>query len=68
MPGFSPGASLRHVSREFMIRPDMMGHRVNQPHLHRAVMAFAGATPAAVAVAPFLAVDDVTCPAPDPNR
>lgn len=31
----------------------------DQPHLHHDVMAFAGVTPAAVAVAPFLAVDDV---------
>ncbi len=32
---------------------------VDQSHLHRDVMAFTGVTPAAVAVAPFLAVDDV---------
>jgi AraC-like DNA-binding protein len=32
---------------------------VDQSHLHRDVMAFAGETPAAVAIAPFLAVDDV---------
>ena len=31
---------------------------VDQSHLHRDVMAFTGVTPAAVAVAPFLAVDD----------
>jgi hypothetical protein len=31
----------------------------DQSHLHRDVMAFAGLTPAAVAAAPFLAVDDV---------
>lgn len=36
----------------------------DQSHLHRDVMAFAGATPAAVAVEPFLAVDDVAWPAP----
>lgn len=36
---------------------------VDQPHLHRDVMAFAGATPARVAVTPFLAVDDVAWPA-----
>ncbi|MGW0825999.1 helix-turn-helix domain-containing protein [Streptomyces sp. NPDC002845] len=42
---------------------------VDQSHLHRDVMAFAGVTPTAVAVAPWLAVDDVawaalphTCP------
>jgi AraC-like DNA-binding protein len=32
---------------------------VDQSHLHRDVMAFAGLTPTAVAVAPWLAVDDV---------
>jgi AraC-like DNA-binding protein len=32
---------------------------VDQSHLHRDVMAFAGSTPSAVAIAPFLAVDDV---------
>jgi AraC-like DNA-binding protein len=31
----------------------------DQSHLHREALAFAGATPATVAVAPFLAVDDV---------
>jgi AraC-like DNA-binding protein len=34
----------------------------DQSHLHRDVMAFAGLTPAAVAAAPFLAVDDVAWP------
>jgi len=38
---------------------------VDQSHLHRDVMAFAGVTPAAVAVAPFLAVDDVAWRAPE---
>lgn len=37
---------------------------VDQSHLHRDVMAFTGVTPAAVAVAPFLAVDDVAWAAP----
>lgn len=37
---------------------------VDQSHLHRDVMAFAGVTPAAVAVTPFLAVEDVAWPAP----
>lgn len=32
---------------------------VDQSHLHRDVMTFAGVTPATVAMAPFLAVDDV---------
>lgn len=32
---------------------------VDQSHLHRDVIAFAGVTPAAIAVSPFLAVDDI---------
>ncbi|WP_435053138.1 helix-turn-helix domain-containing protein [Kitasatospora phosalacinea] len=35
----------------------------DQAHLHREVRAFTGVTPAAVAVAPWLAVDDVAWPA-----
>ena len=35
------------------------GGNVDQSHLHRDVVAFAGLTPAPVAVAPSLAVDDV---------
>jgi ubiquinone/menaquinone biosynthesis C-methylase UbiE len=35
----------------------------DQSHLHRDVQAFAGLTPTAVAVLPFLAVDDVAWPA-----
>jgi transcriptional regulator GlxA family with amidase domain len=38
---------------------------VDQSHLHRDVMAFAGVTPAIVAIAPFLAVDDVAWAASD---
>lgn len=34
----------------------------DQSHLHRDVLAFAGMTPAAIAVTPFLAVDDVAWP------
>jgi len=37
----------------------------DQSHLHRDVMAFAGVTPTAIAVAPFLAVDEVAWAAPD---
>ena len=35
---------------------------VDQSHLHREVKAFTGLTPAAVAVAPWLAIDDVAWP------
>lgn len=36
----------------------------DQSHLHREAKAFAGLTPAAVAVAPWLAIDDVAWPSP----
>jgi AraC-like DNA-binding protein len=35
---------------------------VDQSHLHREVRAFTGLTPTAVAVAPWLAIDDVAWP------
>jgi AraC-like DNA-binding protein len=37
----------------------------DQSHLHRDAIAFAGLTPAAVAAAPWLAVDGIAWPAPD---
>jgi len=37
----------------------------DQSHLHRDVMTFAGVTPTAVAVAPWLAVDDIAWAAPE---
>ena len=40
---------------------------VDQSHLHREVKAIAGVTPAAVATAPWLAIDDVAWPAPPPT-
>ncbi|GHF86418.1 AraC family transcriptional regulator [Kitasatospora xanthocidica] len=40
----------------------------DQSHLHRDVMAFAGVTPTAVALAPWLAVDSVAWNAPGPGR
>ncbi|HEX5595309.1 MAG TPA: helix-turn-helix domain-containing protein [Micromonosporaceae bacterium] len=40
---------------------------VDQSHLHREVKAFAGLTPAAVAVAPWLAIDDIAWPASSPT-
>ncbi|NGO06396.1 AraC family transcriptional regulator [Streptomyces sp. HC44] len=41
---------------------------VDQPHLHREVKAFTGLTPKAVAVAPWLAIDDVAWPTSSPTR
>ncbi|MCW3842333.1 AraC family transcriptional regulator [Micromonospora yasonensis] len=41
---------------------------VDQSHLHREVKAFAGLTPTAVAIAPWLAIDDVAWPASRPTR
>ncbi|WP_219602113.1 helix-turn-helix domain-containing protein [Nonomuraea indica] len=41
---------------------------VDQSHLHREVRTFAGLTPAAVAAAPWLAIDDVAWPASSPDR
>ena len=41
---------------------------VDQSHLHREVKAFAGLTPAALADAPWLAIDDVAWPASSPTR
>jgi AraC-like DNA-binding protein len=40
----------------------------DQSHLHREVKAFAGLTPTAVAVAPWLAIDGVAWPASSPTR
>ncbi|WP_285578919.1 AraC family transcriptional regulator [Actinoallomurus iriomotensis] len=42
----------------------VMSGYADQSHLHRDVVSFAGATPTAVAVEPFLAVDDVAWAAP----
>lgn len=41
---------------------------VDQSHLHREVKAFTGLTPTAMAVAPWLAIDDVAWPASSPTR
>jgi len=41
---------------------------VDQSHLHREVKAFAGLTPTAVAVAPWLGIDDVAWPASSPTH
>ncbi|NRQ35420.1 helix-turn-helix domain-containing protein [Nonomuraea sp. NN258] len=39
---------------------------VDQSHLHREVMTFAGLTPTALAAAPWLAVDELAWPTPSP--
>lgn len=41
------------------------GGYADQSHLHREIMAFAGLTPTGVAVAPWLAVDDIAWAAPE---
>lgn len=41
---------------------------VDQSHLYREVRAFAGLSPAALAAAPWLAIDDVAWPASSPTR
>ena len=41
---------------------------VDQSHLHREVKEFAGLTPTAMAVAPWLAIDDIAWPASSPTR
>ena len=72
------GLTPKHAAR--LVRFDHAAHRlaagqspaqvaaesgyVDQPHLHRDATTFAGLTPAAIAVAPWLAVDDVAWPAP----
>jgi AraC-like DNA-binding protein len=40
----------------------------DQSHLNRDVLAFAGATPSSVAIAPWLAVDDIAWAAREPSR
>jgi AraC-like DNA-binding protein len=72
------GLTPKHAAR--LVRFDHAAHRLasgqspalvaaecgyfDQPHLHRDAMSFTGLTPAAIAVAPWLAVDDVAWPAP----
>lgn len=77
--GSQVGLTPKHAAR--LVRFDDVAHRLaaghsaalvaaecgfaDQSHLCRDVMAFTGATPTAVAVAPWLAVDDVAWPAPE---
>ncbi|PSK93689.1 AraC-like DNA-binding protein [Murinocardiopsis flavida] len=55
-------AAHRLVAGESAARVAADGGYADQSHLHRDVKAFTGATPAAVADEPFLAVDDIAWP------
>ncbi len=67
--GLTPKRAARLVRFDYAAHRLAAGHSpalvaaesgyADQSHLHRDVMAFAGVTPAAIAVTPFLAVDDV---------
>jgi AraC-like DNA-binding protein len=70
--GLTPKRAARLVRFDHAARLLAAGHSaavvaadsgyVDQSHLHRDVLAFAGMTPGAIAVTPFLAVDDVAWP------
>ena len=70
--GLTPKRAARLVRFDHAARLLAAGHSAavvaadsgyaDQSHLHRDVLAFAGMTPAAMAVTPFLAVDDVAWP------
>ncbi|OXM45245.1 AraC family transcriptional regulator [Amycolatopsis alba DSM 44262] len=76
--GISPKRALRLVRFDHAAHLLAAGHAaasvaaecgyVDQSHLHREVKAFTGLTPSAVAVAPWLAIDDVAWPTSSPNR
>lgn len=77
--GLTPKRAARLVRFDHAARLLAAGHSAamvaadsgyaDQPHLHRDVVEFAGMTPAAMAVTPFLAVDDVAWPdAPSASR
>jgi hypothetical protein len=53
---------------ESWIREPAESGYVDQSHLHREVKTFTGLTPTAMAVAPWLAIDDVAWPAWPPTR
>ncbi|MEV4399017.1 helix-turn-helix domain-containing protein [Nonomuraea sp. NPDC049607] len=71
--GITPGRAARLVRFHHAAHLLAAGHAasrvaaengyVDQSHLHREVATFAGLTPTALAVAPWLAVDDVAWPA-----
>ena len=74
--GYADQATMRELSACFALATAYFGpnyfatrsqlalasNYADQSHLHRNVMAFAGMTPATVAVSPFLAVGDVAWP------
>ena len=75
--GITPKRAARLVRFDHAARLLAAGHAaasvaaasgyVDQSHLHREVKAFAGLTPTAVAVAPWLAIDDVAWPGSSPG-
>ncbi|WP_184806717.1 helix-turn-helix domain-containing protein [Kribbella italica] len=76
--GITPKRAARLVRFDHAARLLAAGHAaadvaaesgyVDQSHLHREVKSFTGLTPTAVAVAPWLAIDDVVWPASPPMR
>ncbi|ONM46678.1 helix-turn-helix domain-containing protein [Nocardia donostiensis] len=73
--GLTPKRAAQLVRFDYAVHRLAAGHSAavvaaesgyaDQSHLHRDVMTFAGVTPTAVAVAPWLAVDDVAWAAPE---
>ncbi|MFF3317437.1 helix-turn-helix domain-containing protein [Streptomyces sp. NPDC003035] len=76
--GITPKRAARLVRFDHAARLLAAGHAaagvaaesgyVDQSHLHREVTSLAGLTPTEVAVAPWLAIDDVAWPASSPTR
>ncbi|GAA1454344.1 helix-turn-helix domain-containing protein [Nocardiopsis tropica] len=76
--GITPKRAARLVRFDHAARLLAAGHSaagvaaesgyVDQSHLHREVKSFTGSTPTAVAVAPWLAIDDAAWPGAPPGR